>query len=300
MASSTSSSLATRWSQWIARIQTGFHLWCAEHELRAADPCHLSPSLRQARMRTLDALRQYRDRGEFPVNSHDPAGLAPCFMDSAGRQCAVAYLMHQSEAAAVANEIARTANLARIRNMHLPELDAWARRTGLSKPELARVQPGYPPTVEQADRYGEIILSVWFLGALAVNSMIFNLGRLIWAYRPRLTTMLAGVVLGIGVLFAGIRIDPGAFGHTHGMHGMDEMKLLAVGIGFLSIVCGVIPFFSRRGKWQPTGIRNELALFSDRPASPPSEQVSAGEPPHSRPSGKLLSDPTPGARDETL
>ena len=92
--------------QRLGKLSTSFHLWCAELELRLADTSDLSPGHRQARERNLALLREYRQRGEFPRNDHDPEHACPCFIDAEGRQCAVACLMHASGDEAPALKVA--------------------------------------------------------------------------------------------------------------------------------------------------------------------------------------------------
>ena len=70
------------------------HLLRVEKELRSRQP-RLSPALREARERNLDALDEYLLGKRFPRN-RDFAGLRPTFIDSDGVPCAVAHLMIES------------------------------------------------------------------------------------------------------------------------------------------------------------------------------------------------------------
>src|SRR5205085_4971519 len=133
-----------RWWRRFAKVPTYWHLLCAELELRAADTRALPGAWRQARQRTLDRLRDYRRRREFPHNSGAAKAYSPCFIDDEGRQCAVAYLMHASGAAEAALGVARVANYARLPDMRSDALDTWAAASGLTRAELARIQPAYP------------------------------------------------------------------------------------------------------------------------------------------------------------
>jgi hypothetical protein len=156
-----------------------------------------TPESQEARERNLDRLCAYRRQSEYPENAHDKAQLAPCFVDTKGRQCAVAFLLDQSGATATVDKVAVEANHARISEMHFPELETWARESGLTKTELARIQPSYPPTPDQAAKYAEIILSLWLVGGLAAVTILFNTCRLIWAMRPWPITILGGIALGM-------------------------------------------------------------------------------------------------------
>jgi hypothetical protein len=240
--------LSAMWRR-LARIPTAFHLWCAERELRGASTAGLSPQQRQERARNLDLLRAYRLRGEFPENRHDPSRLVPCFIDAAGRQCAVAFLMHASAAEEAARKVAEEANYARIREMHFPELASWANDSGLTTAELARIQPSYAATPEQLNRFADIILTLGWVGAFALNSILFNLGRLIWSHSPRRTTMLLGFVCGLFLVWAGLSFQVGS--RQYGWHLQQELNgylLVALCLGSLAVVCAILPIFSRRGK----------------------------------------------------
>lgn len=126
----------------VTRIRT--HLAYVEATLRARDVSHLSPAQRAARTRTLDHLRTYWRRGEFPA-SDAKRDLLPTFVDDRGVRCAVAYLAEQElgpRAIEAINARYRNAYLAQI---DAPALAAWAPASGLTRDELALVQPSYPP-----------------------------------------------------------------------------------------------------------------------------------------------------------
>jgi hypothetical protein len=189
-----------RWWRRFATVPTYWHLLCAELELRAADTRALPAALRPARQRTLDRLRDYRRRREFPYNTGVPKGYSPCFIDDEGRQCAVAYLMHASGAAEAALGVARVANYARIPEMPSALLDGWAAASGLTRAELARIQPSYPPDPEPLRPYYETLVAfIWVVEALGVLSMVGNTLRLIGASIPR-SMARAGVWLGMALL----------------------------------------------------------------------------------------------------
>lgn len=116
----------------------------AENRLRLVDAAHLTPEVYTARADHLDRLAVYRLRGVFPQRTAHPALFAPCFIDSEGRACAVADLMIASGQTALAKQVMKTHNYARIQAMHLPELTGWVKQSGLQVDELAQIQPGYP------------------------------------------------------------------------------------------------------------------------------------------------------------
>lgn len=124
------------------RIRT--HLAYIEGRLRATDVSALSPAARAARTRTLDNLRRYWERGEFPASDAE-AQLLPTFVDDEGVRCAVAFLAEQDLGAAPILDINQRYRNAYIAQIDAPALVAWAATSGLSRAELAMVQPAYPP-----------------------------------------------------------------------------------------------------------------------------------------------------------
>lgn len=124
--------------RWLIDLPTRIHLWSAEFQIR-----HRSPLSDPARLRNLDVLRDYRTSRAFPRND---TGLpsTPYFVDTAGRHCAVGHLMRESGEHDAVRRIAAEANLARIDDMDPAVLADWTKRSGLTKRELARIQPQYP------------------------------------------------------------------------------------------------------------------------------------------------------------
>jgi hypothetical protein len=118
------------------------HFKRVEQNLRSRDVSHLSPALQQAREHYLDRLHRYAARGIFPRNYERPV-YSPCFIDRDGRECAVAHLVMVSGHADLANHVANVANYAYVPQMTFPELDDWTSQAGLTREELARIQPGY-------------------------------------------------------------------------------------------------------------------------------------------------------------
>lgn len=123
------------------RLRT--HLAYVEQLLRARPTDHLSPALRAARARNLDRLHAYWTAGRFPRNYDAPGERQPTFIDREGRICAVGYLIEQSAGRAVAERINARYKHAFIREIDTPVLDQWATASGLTKQELAMIQPQY-------------------------------------------------------------------------------------------------------------------------------------------------------------
>ena len=231
---------------WLIQLPTRFHLWCAERELRME--VAPTPETQAARERMLDLLHAYRERGEFPENIHEPTKSVPCFIDSAGRQCAVAFLLDQSGAKALAAKVASEANFGRIAEMDFPELDAWAAEAGLTKSDLARIQPGYPPTPEQASHAMQLLGSLALVGVLAIVPTYWNLYRLLAWLKPAFNTSLAGMMFGVILVALGYKLDPDTFGPTQLAQSMNQARFLAYVIGAFAIFCGVMPHWIQLDK----------------------------------------------------
>lgn len=153
--------------RWLIDLPTRIHLWSAEFELRHRSSAH------PERLRNLGVLREYRRSRAFPRND---TGLrsTPYFVDSAGRHCAVGHLMRESGADHAVRRIAAEANLARIDDMDPAVLADWTERSGLTKRELARIQPNYPSGSQWA-----VDLLLWSALLMIPFALLsFVLGRL--------------------------------------------------------------------------------------------------------------------------
>jgi hypothetical protein len=122
------------------RIYT--HLTDVERELRARDVSDLPLTAQAARGRALDRLKEYREAGVYPRNHGHPAERVPYFVDSDGRACAMAHLIRESGAVALAAKIAAHENNARIDRMRT-HLAGWLLDNGLTAAEAQRIQPTY-------------------------------------------------------------------------------------------------------------------------------------------------------------
>lgn len=179
--------------RWLFDLPTRVHLWCAERELRAA------PASSPARARNLDLLRDYRRGRAFP--RHSRRRPEPCFVDAAGRHCAVAHLMARSGEHTAVERIAGSQNHARVRAMDPAPLSDWQRRSGFTVAELARIQPTYTP---RSDLFlGWLAwLQLMLLGPFALASIVVNLVRLARSglrSAARTTGTVVGSLLLLGV-----------------------------------------------------------------------------------------------------
>jgi hypothetical protein len=159
------------------------HLRRVERALRRQPIPQLSPGLRMARGQHLDTLRSYWKQGRFARNFDRPGEQAPCFIDRGGHVCAVAHLLIESGQAPLAAQVAATANNAYIAEIHAPAFDDWVAGSGLTKEELARIQPSYP-SIEDLQRLGTEMARL--------THSFFGIGAAFRALRERVGTFLAG------------------------------------------------------------------------------------------------------------
>jgi hypothetical protein len=117
------------------------HFKRVENILRKQDTSHLPEALQKARESQLETLHRYAQRSIFPRN-HSEKSYTPCFIDREGRECAVAHLLMQSEQNELVQTIVQKANYAYVPEMKFPELEQWADESGLTKEEVALIQPG--------------------------------------------------------------------------------------------------------------------------------------------------------------
>jgi len=149
----------------------GAHLRAVERVLRRRDTRGMAPSLQRRRAEMLDRLADYTRRGAFPRNRSGRL-LSSVFVDSDGRECAVAHLIG-SDVDLVA-EISGSHNLATIRELPHPALGRWQRESGLSAGELALIQPQY---VDAASVAMGAVPGVLALLAGIVGARISHSGR---------------------------------------------------------------------------------------------------------------------------
>jgi hypothetical protein len=115
--------------------------------LRAQDTSPLA-DIAVRRAATIARLQAYAERGVFPRNTVSLEKRLPAFVDDRGVACAVADLMMGSgdDGVKLAGRIRDRFNLAGIGEMlgAMPdELGAWAESAGLSRVEMALIQPAY-------------------------------------------------------------------------------------------------------------------------------------------------------------
>lgn len=122
------------------RLRT--HLAYVESVLRQRDISHLSAEQRTNRTHLLDALHDYWIEGQFPRNT-ETSDRTPVFVDDDGRLCAVAHLIAQSAGRSHAETVDESYHLSLVRDIDTAMLDRWAKANGLTRRELAMIQPMY-------------------------------------------------------------------------------------------------------------------------------------------------------------
>ncbi|MDO7852415.1 hypothetical protein [Hymenobacter convexus] len=183
-----------------ARVQA--HLAYAEQQLRQHSTTGLSPALAQRRGQLLDLLHRYWVAGVFPRNYDHPEGRRPCFIDRAGRLCAVGYLVAETAGRPAAESINRAHKYDLIANMRTPVLADWVKTSGLTTAECALIQPTYgppPPTEGEVKTYA-VGSAIWggvnvMLGA--ANASQFNRAEV------GKGAAYAGILSGTGQLLTG-------------------------------------------------------------------------------------------------
>ena len=100
--------------------------------------------LAKNRQQQINRLRDYMNRGRFPLNEGQSPKAVPIFVDRHDTHCAVGHLMHLDGKDAEISQIVRENNLVRIRDVHGGNMVQWIRSSGLTQEEAAMIQPGYP------------------------------------------------------------------------------------------------------------------------------------------------------------
>jgi len=122
------------------------HLHLVREHLASVTPEGLSADQAQHRADLIQGLERYADNGRFPQN-HVLPFRNPIFIDPNNTACAVGQLIIESGDRVLAERISAQMNQAYIRDMHWPEIGAWAADNGFTGDELAWIQPGYPPSI---------------------------------------------------------------------------------------------------------------------------------------------------------
>jgi len=183
------------------RIRT--HLAYVEGLLRGADVRAPAP-VRARRMRVLDHLHAYWSRGQFPASDATTARL-PTFVDDRGVRCAVAYLAEQDLGATAITAINRRYRNSYIAQIDAPALEAWTAASGVTRAELAMIQPTYAPaptpsrfSLEVSAGYQNSVDEDAALGRLSHLGMFRGAVRWLGPQNPWIGVPTVGLTGGVG------------------------------------------------------------------------------------------------------
>ena len=125
------------------RIITHFEF--VENLLRQKDVSCLSPTLQQKREHLIDLFHKYKVDGKFPRNYDYDDQRRPCFIDKDNTICAVGYLVEQTSGRKAAEDINARFKYDDLLDMDDALVDNWVAQSGLTKEEVAMIQPTYGP-----------------------------------------------------------------------------------------------------------------------------------------------------------
>jgi hypothetical protein len=208
------------------------HLEGAESMLLARDVSGLTAAQRTARDRRITELRAYRERGVFPHNHRLPGRRTPVFVDEHGARCAMAHLIERSGGGELVSRIARTRNLARIRDLaDDPALIGWLDRNGLTLAEAARVQPEYDGVGEEDKFLGAQIALASASTVISIYGVTLN-QAVTESPSSRNRRGLAGIACGVQGGVIGMMFLLHGDGTARGIGVIDTaMGLISIGLG---------------------------------------------------------------------
>ena len=181
------------------RIST--HLEYVENQLRQKGVKRLSSTQRKARLRNIELLQEYRLNGIFPKNYDYPNQRKPCFIDKYERICAIGYLIEKTAGRKVAEAVNAKFQYRTIFEMKSADLETWIYQSGISKNELAMIQPVYEFREEDGKNSISKELEVLGIG-LAGSSAVLN-GIYVSKKKRHFLAGILGVLLGATSLFTG-------------------------------------------------------------------------------------------------
>lgn len=219
----------TRDTPELVRLQT--HLKYVLSRLNAKDVSALPQDLQAARRVHLRDLETYIEQGVFPRNTLYPGERKPCFIDDDGRICAVGYLIEQSAGRAVAERVNQDFQYAVLLEMKSPELDVWASQSGLTKTELAMIQPTYGEPIYgvRPQPFDERVEAV----PIGLNAAAFTINAILLARNER------------SPVTAGIGIASGITSIAMGLSEKANFPATDIALGIASVIIGLYQFIPR-------------------------------------------------------
>jgi len=182
---------------WLERRRIRNHFRRVEVELRAREPRGLDSRQRLARSVVLGRLRDYRARGRFPRNLDFPGRRVPYVRGHDTTPCAVAHLIERSGGSAIVDDLASGNNNIWVEEIEDPRFDAWARSSGITKAEAARIQVPYmysgpDPTLTA--------LGLLVLAAMVATPLQIFATRIVRRFQPERTPRRALTLTGLLLL----------------------------------------------------------------------------------------------------
>jgi len=220
------------------RIKTHFEY--VENLLRQKEMPGLSPELRQKRKLLLDLLHNYQAKGIFPRNYDYKSNREPCFIDKENRICAVGYLIEKTVGRKIAEDINRKHKYDRILAMNDKTVDSWIEASGLSKEEVAMIQPTYGFQPTYSDNH---ITAVYGISSSALGGFNLSLNTLngiqISKGTKNKTIAIVGLITGAGQTILGASSFPkttkGLYANTTN-ESKKTLSMLNVGLGTTTMI----------------------------------------------------------------
>ncbi len=184
------------------KLRISVHLEFVENLLREKASGHLSPLQRKARWQNIDRLQEYRRNGIFPRNYDYPSRRKPCFIDKYGRICAVGHLIEKTVNRKFAEEHNARFQYQTIFEMQSVELEGWISQSGLSRDELAMIQPTYG--FEEENGKDKISKEVEAVGLALTGSSVLINSIYIGQQKKHLLAGSLGLLLGTTSLATGL------------------------------------------------------------------------------------------------
>lgn len=220
------------------RIQT--HLKYVEKLLNQKDVSQLTKAQQKNRQKMLKLLNEYWEVGEFPKNYAFSDQRKPCFIDKNGNICAVGYLIEQTAGRQIAEEINSKYKYDYILAMKDQTIDTWVQSSGLTKKELAMIQPayGYQSPQNPSNISAEYGIPSAFLSGINVSLSTVN-GIHISKGANNKTIPIIGLITGVGQITLGVLNYPEPEMTINGLiqnTGQRNLSLLNIGIGTSALI----------------------------------------------------------------
>jgi hypothetical protein len=135
-----------------ALLLPAFPLLAQEPTAKSPKVADIYRQLFQERMKNIERLRHYHERGVFPQN-YDIPEQVPIFVDVHGTHCAMAQLVKESGAEDIVRQVVKLDNNIRVKDVKAGPFFEWMHWSGLTQEECARVQPSYRPRPDPKEEY---------------------------------------------------------------------------------------------------------------------------------------------------